>query len=102
MLSLARTLNVFQLMIALLLDWLTITAGPPWPWIVAAPPTTEAPSGPAAASLKPSASSAMTGGSRLRKRGCHRGSLYRPSGEDEKNRVFLRGPVCSSSGTAPV
>ena len=30
-------------MIALLLDWLTITAGPPWPWIVALPLTTEAP-----------------------------------------------------------
>src|SRR5215471_1117240 len=32
-LSLARILNVFQLMIALGLDWLMITAGPPWPWI---------------------------------------------------------------------
>jgi hypothetical protein len=42
-------LNVFQLMIALGVDWLTITAGPPWPWMVAAPPTTDAPSGPAVA-----------------------------------------------------
>ena len=33
---------MFQLMIALLVDWLTITAGPPWPWMVAAPPTTDA------------------------------------------------------------
>jgi hypothetical protein len=30
-LSLTPILNVFQLMIALPLDWLTITAGPPWP-----------------------------------------------------------------------
>jgi hypothetical protein len=48
-------LNVFQLMTALLVDWLTITAGPPWPWMVAAPPTTDAPSGPAVAGLAPSA-----------------------------------------------
>jgi len=26
-------LNVFQLMIALLLDWLMITDAPPWPWM---------------------------------------------------------------------
>ena len=45
-LSLARMLNVFQLMIALGVDWLTITAGPPWPWMVAAPPTTDAAFGP--------------------------------------------------------
>src|SRR5882672_10869955 len=47
-------LNVFQLMIALGVDWLTITAGPPWPWIVAAPPTTVPPSGPATAGAAPS------------------------------------------------
>jgi hypothetical protein len=48
-------LNVFQLMTALLVDWLTITAGPPWPWMVAAPPTTDPPSGPAVAGLALSA-----------------------------------------------
>ena len=79
-LSLARMLNVFQLMTALLVDWLTITAGPPWPWMVAAPPTTVPPSGPAAAGVKPSGRSAQVvsnsfvssgfASSRLRKRGC--------------------------------
>jgi hypothetical protein len=63
-------LNVFQLMIALLVDWLTITAGPPWPWMVAAPPTTVPPSGPAEACVRPSASSGVVASSRLRKRGC--------------------------------
>ena len=29
-----------KLMIALLVDWLTVTAALPWPWIVAAPPPT--------------------------------------------------------------
>ena len=58
-LSLARMLNVFQLMIALLLDWLMITDAPPWPWMVAAPPTTVPPSGPAAAGVKPSGRSAQ-------------------------------------------
>ena len=42
--------------VALLLDWLTITAGPPWPWIVALPLTTEGPLGPAATRTTPSAS----------------------------------------------
>ena len=65
-LSLARMLNVFQLMIALLVDWLTITAGPPWPWMVAAPPTTDAPSGPAATGATPSASSAVAASNTLR------------------------------------
>src|SRR3954468_16220988 len=66
-LSLARMLNVFQLMIALGVDWLTITAGPPWPWMVAAPPTTDPPSGPAAAGLDPRARSVEVAISRLRK-----------------------------------
>src|SRR6185436_11153800 len=76
-------LNVFQLMTALLVDWLTITAGPPWPWMVAAPPTTVPAFGP---------------GRRLRqaecqqRRGCeqqiaqawmHRGVLLQPRGQDE-------------------
>ena len=59
-------LNVFQLMIALRVDWLTITAGPPWPWMVAAPPTTVPPSGPAAAGASPSASSAVAASNTLR------------------------------------
>ena len=95
-------LNVFQLMIALLVDWLTITAGPPWPWMVAAPPTTDAPSGPAVACVRPSASSGVVASSRLRKRGCIAASCYSREVRMKKNRVFLRGPVCSSSGTAPV
>jgi hypothetical protein len=66
-LSLARMLNVFQLMTALLVDWLTITAGPPWPWMVAAPPTTDAPSGPAAAGVNPRARSVAEATIRLRK-----------------------------------
>ena len=93
---------MFQLMIALLVDWLTITAGPPWPWMVAAPPTTDAPSGPAAAWVRPSASSGVVASSRLRKRGCIAASCYSRAVRMKKNCVFLRGPVCSSSGTAPV
>ena len=67
-LSLARMLNVFQFMIALLLDWLMITAAPPWPEMVAAPPTTVPPSGPAAAGLAPSTNSPVVASSSLRKR----------------------------------
>ena len=36
----APMLNVFQLMIALWLDWLTVTLAVPGPWTSAAPPTT--------------------------------------------------------------
>ena len=57
-------------MIALGLDWLTITDGPPWPWIVAAPPTTRRPSGPPAAGAAPNAMSAVVASTRLLKRGC--------------------------------
>ena len=95
-------LNVFQLMTALLVDWLTITAGPPWPWMVAAPPTTVPPSGPAVACVRPNTSSGVVASSRLRKRGCIAASCYSREVRMKKNRVFLRGPVCSSSGTAPV
>src|SRR5258708_35601026 len=35
-------------MIALWLDWLMVTAGVPWPWMEALPPTTLPPLGPAA------------------------------------------------------
>jgi hypothetical protein len=51
-------------MTALLVDWLTITAGPPCPWMVAAPPTTVPPSGPAAAGLAPSANNVGIAASR--------------------------------------
>src|ERR1700681_2989340 len=71
-------LKVFQLMIALPLDWLTITEELPWPEIVAEPPTTVPPLGPAATgagsssrpNAEPSASSAVVVSSRLRERGC--------------------------------
>jgi hypothetical protein len=71
-------LNVFQLMIALPLDWLMMTDEVPWPLMVAAPPTTVPPAGPAAtggaASMRPSAvpsaSSAVVVSKRLRERGC--------------------------------
>src|ERR1700704_1095801 len=72
------TLKVFQLMMALPLDWLTMTAELPWPVTVAEPPTTVAPLGPAATgprpssrpNAEPSASSAVVVSSRLRERGC--------------------------------
>src|SRR5262245_11138107 len=77
-------LNVFQLMIALPLDWLTVTAGPPWPWIVAEPPTTVPPAGPAAAGAAPSARSAAVVSRRLRKRGCMAPVPLQPSAQDEE------------------
>ena len=103
-LSLARMLNVFQLMTALLLAWLTITAGVPAPWMVAEPPTTVPPSGPAAAGLAPSASSAQVimsrglessgfASGRWRRRGCIALPSYSRAVRMKKNRVFLRGPV---------
>src|SRR5262249_17517556 len=69
---------------ALLLDWLTIPAGPPWPWIVAEPPTTVPPAGPAAAGAAPSASSAAVVSRRLRKRGCMAPVPLQPSAQDEE------------------
>jgi hypothetical protein len=75
-------LNVFQLMTALPLDWLMMTDEVPWPLMVAAPPTTVPPAGPAAtggaASNRPSAvpsaksgaMSAVVVSKRLRERGC--------------------------------
>ena len=69
-LSLTPILNVFQLMMAFGVDWLTITEGPPWPWTVAAPPTTLGPLGPAAAGAAPNAMSAVVASTRLLKRGC--------------------------------
>src|SRR4029453_7129988 len=76
-------------MIALLLDWLTVTAGPPWPWMVAAPPTTVPPSGPATAGAAPSAMSAAVGNTRLLKRGCITTVPLQPSAQDEEEpRIF--------------
>src|SRR6266567_7197897 len=77
-------LNVFQLMTALLVDWLTITAGPPWPWMVAAPPTTVPPAGPPAAGAVPSAISAAVVSRRLRRRGCMAPAPLQPSAQDEE------------------
>src|SRR6516162_139311 len=88
-LSLTPILNVFQLMIALPLDWLTVTAGPPWPWIVAVPPTTVPPAGPPAAGAAPSARSAAVVSRRLRKRGCMAPAPLQPSAQDEEEpRIF--------------
>ena len=97
----APTLNVCQLMIAWLLDWLTTTAAPPWPAIVAAPPTTVPPSGPAAAgrapsakkaadpsAKSPSAESAVVVSRNFETRGCIAVFPLKPSAEDEeKTRV---------------
>src|SRR5260370_40399059 len=44
-----KILNVAQLMIAFWLDWLMVTEAEPWPWMVAVPPTTVPPLGPAIA-----------------------------------------------------
>ena len=43
--------------------WLMISNAPPWPWMVAAPPTTVPPSGPAEACVRPSASSGVVASS---------------------------------------
>src|SRR2546421_7506941 len=64
-----------------------MTEGPPWPWSVAAPPTTLGPSGPAATGATPSASSAVAVSKRLRKRGrcgCIAAVPLQPSREDEE------------------
>src|SRR5262249_17446475 len=71
-------------MIALPLDWLTVTAGPPWPWIVAEPPTTVPPAGPPVAGAAPSARSAAVVSRRLRKRGCMAPVPLQPSAQDEE------------------
>src|SRR2546421_11491670 len=76
-------------MIALLLDWLTITAGPPWPWMVAEPPTTVPPRGPPAAGAAPSARSAAVVSRRLRRRGCMAPVPLQPCAQDEEEpRIF--------------
>ena len=94
-------LNVFQLMTALLVDWLTITAGPPWPWMVAAPPTTVPPSGPAVACVRPN---------RQQRRGCeqqiaqawmHRGVLLQPGGQDEEESRVLARACLQQFGHGP-
>ena len=106
-LSLARMLNVFQLMIALLLDWLMITDAPPWPWMVAAPPTTVPPSGPAAAGVKPSGeapsvSSAVSGREQqIAQAWMHRGVLLQPSGEDEEESRVLARACLQQFGHGP-
>jgi hypothetical protein len=62
-------LNVCQLMIALLLDWLTVTFPVPVPETVAAPPTTEGDLGSAAPGIAPSVSSAVAVSNTLERRG---------------------------------
>jgi hypothetical protein len=52
-------LNVFQLMTVFWLDWLMVTALLPWPWMVAEPPTTVPPLGPAKAKPAPTDTSAV-------------------------------------------
>ena len=94
-------LNVFQLMIALLVDWLTITAGPPWPWMVAAPPTTDAPSGPAEACVRPSASSGVRREQQIAQAWMHRGVLLQPSGEDEEESRVLARACLQQFGHGP-
>ena len=94
-------LNVFQLMTALLVDWLTITAGPPWPWMVAAPPTTVPPSGPAVG---------LRQAERQQRRGCeqqiaqawmHRGVLLQPGGQDEEESRVLARACLQQFGHGP-
>jgi len=65
---------------------LAVTAGPPWPWIVAVPPTTVPPAGPPAAGAAPSARSAAVMSRRLRKRGCMAPVPLRPSVRMKENR----------------
>ena len=81
--SLVPILNVVQLMMARSLVWLTITEAVPWPWTVADPPTTLAPSGPAAPGSEPSVSSAVVVSKSLWMRGDMRGPLI-SSGQDEE------------------
>ena len=94
-------LNVFQLMIALLLDWLMITDGPPWPWMVAAPPTTVPPSGPAAAGVRPSGSSARGREQQIAQAWMHRGVLLQPSGQDEEESRVLARACLQQFGHGP-
>ena len=68
-------LNVFQLMIARSVDWLTMTELVPAPLTVALPPTTFGPVGWVLAGIEPSASSAVEVINRVRRRG----DIIRPS-----------------------
>src|SRR5262245_11308553 len=73
-------------MMAFWVDWLMITEAPPCPVIVAAPPTTVPPSGPAATRATPSANSAVAVSNRLHRRG-RRGCIVnvpRPSAQDQE------------------
>jgi len=65
----AAMLNVFQLMMALLVLWLTWTLALPAPVTVAWPPTTTGPSGPAEPGRDPSTNSAVLAKSRVWMRG---------------------------------
>src|SRR5262245_33102800 len=88
-------LNVCQLMIAFWVDWLMITEALPCPAIVAAPPTTVPPSGPAATRATPSANSAVAVSNRLHRQG-RRGYIVnvpRPSAQDREEPLVPAGPA---------
>src|SRR5262245_41877903 len=83
-------LKVVQLMIALELVWLMMTLLVPAPWIVAEPPTTVPPAGPAETGVsasRASASSAVVVSSSLRVRGCIAMVPLEPAGQDDEESV---------------
>src|SRR5712691_7582922 len=83
-------LKVLQLMIALELVWLMMTLPVPAPWMVAEPPTTVPPAGPATTGVRASrasASSAVVVSSSLRARGCIAMVPLEPAGQDDEETV---------------
>src|SRR6266851_4844002 len=75
-----------------------MTAAPPWPWMVAAPPTTLAPSGPAAAGATVSATSAAVVSRKLLKRGCMARVPLQPSAQDEEEPRVFPWPLVKQAG----
>ena len=100
-LSLARMLNVFQLMTALLVDWLTITAGPPWPWMVAAPPTTDAAFGPGRRLGQAERQQRRGREQQIAQAWMHRGVLLQPGGQDEEESRVLARACLQQFGHGP-
>src|SRR5262245_11393619 len=82
-------LKVCQLTMARWLDWSRMTEEVPWPRIVAEPPTTTPPSGPAAPGIDPSDRSAVEVRRRLRMRGDISVSLQ-PSGHNEEESPVVK------------
>src|SRR5204862_8244510 len=66
-----------------------MTDGPPWPWMVAEPPTTVPPRGPPAAGAAVSAISAAVVSTRLLKRGCIAIVPLQPAAQDEEEPRIL-------------